>query len=107
MKLHASGGFVTDGITSLGRDAHGIQHIAGEDGREWIMQHADGTKSIVPVENRRYLEPYASTIASMIKPAGNTTTNNIRVILQYDASSDAKDMARGFTRALRMEGLMR
>ena len=107
VKLHASGGFVTDGITSLGRDAHGIQHIAGEDGREWIMQHADGTKSIVPVENRRYLEPYASTIASMIKPAGNTTTNNIRVVLQYDASSNAKDLARGFTRALEMEGLMR
>ena len=107
VKLHASGGFVTDGITSLGRDAHGIQHIAGEDGREWIMQHADGTKSIVPIENRRYLEPYASTIASMIKPAGNTTTNNIRVVLQYDASSNAKDLARGFTRALEMEGLMR
>lgn len=107
VKLHASGSFITDGVTPLGRDAHGIEHIAGEDGREWVMRHADGTKSIVPIENRRYLEPYASTIASMIKPAGNTTTNNIRVILQYDASSDAKDMARGFTRALRMEGLMR
>ena len=43
----------------------------------------------------------------MIKPAGNTTTNNIRVVLQYDASSNAKDLARGFTRALEMEGLMR
>lgn len=107
VKLHASGSFITDGVTPLGRDAHGIEHIAGEDGREWVMQHADGTKSIVPIENRRYLEPYASTIASMIPRQGNTTTNNIRVVLQYDASSSAKDMARGLTRALRMEGLMR
>lgn len=107
VKLHASGSFITDGVTPLGRDAHGIEHIAGEDGREWVMQHADGTKSIIPIENRRYLEPYASTIASMIPRQGNTTTNNIRVVLQYDASSSAKDMARGLTRALRMEGLMR
>ena len=65
-QLHAGGGFVTNGVTSLGRDRFGIEHIAGEAGHEWVQRHADGTTSIVPIENRKYLEPYASTIASMI-----------------------------------------
>ena len=64
--LHAGGGFITDGTTYLGSDANGVHHVAGESGREWVMRHADGTTSIVPIENRKYLEPYASTIASMI-----------------------------------------
>lgn len=107
VKTHASGGFLTSGVTGLGMDRDGNYHIAGEDGVEWIKYHADGTTSVVPIENRKYLEPYASVIASMIPRQGNTTTNNIRVVLQYDASSNSKDMARGITRALKMEGLMR
>ena len=68
--LHASGGFVTDGPTMLGYDSRGVAHIAGEAGREWIKTHADGTTSIIPIENRRYLKPYAQEIASMIGPRG-------------------------------------
>ena len=66
LDLHANGGFITNGPTFLGYDRNGVGHIAGEAGREWIETHADGTTSIVPIENSRYLEPYASTIASMI-----------------------------------------
>jgi len=77
-KLHASGGFVTDGPTYLGRDAFGVAHIAGEAGREWIKTHADGTTSIVPIENRRYLKPYAEEIASMIG-GGSSTVYNISI----------------------------
>lgn len=77
-KLHASGGFVTNGPTYLGRDANGVAHIAGEAGREWIKTHADGTASIVPIENKRYLEPYASDIASMIG-VGSSTVYNISI----------------------------
>lgn len=106
VKLHASGGFVTSGATPLGRDAHGIQHVAGEDGREWVMRHADGTTSIVPIENRRYLEPYASVIASMIGGAGSTTVNNVNIRLAYDASADAKAITRGIARELRLHDLM-
>lgn len=68
VKTHASGGFVTSGVTNLGVDRNGVMHVAGEDGIEWVMKHADGTTSIVPIQNRKYLEPYASVIASMIGP---------------------------------------
>lgn len=74
-RFHANGGFVTDGVTDLGLDRYGVRHIAGEAGREWVMQHADGTKSIVPVQNRRYLEPYAGIIASMITPTQAAPVN--------------------------------
>lgn len=69
-QLHASGAFITDGPTLLGRDGNGVYHIAGEAGREWVQTHADGTTSIVPIENQRYLEPYARTIAGMIGSSG-------------------------------------
>jgi len=63
------------------------------------MEHADGTMSVVPIENRRYLRPYAEVIASMI---GSGTVNNINVTLAYDASSDASQLARGLARELRL-----
>lgn len=66
-RLHGSGGFITSGPTILGTDPHGYIHIAGEAGREWIKRHADGTTSILPIENRRYLKPYAREIAGMIQ----------------------------------------
>ena len=66
-RLHGSGGFITSGPTYLGMDAQGFMHIAGEAGREWVKRHADGTTSIVPIENKRYLKPYARDIASMIQ----------------------------------------
>lgn len=79
VRLHANGGFVTNGPTFLGRDANGVAHIAGEAGREWIKTHADGTTSIVPIENRRYLKPYAQEIASMIGGTGSTTVYNVSI----------------------------
>ena len=95
-KLHARGGFVTNGPISLGRDKYGIEHIAGEDGREWIKRHADGTTSIVPIENRRYLKPYAREIAGMIGGG----TNNYYITLDYKAGDDAIALARGVQREL-------
>lgn len=78
-RLHASGGFITDGPTFLGHDISGVAHIAGEAGREWVMRHADGTTSILPIENRRYLKPYAQEIASMIGGNGPTTNYTLMV----------------------------
>ncbi len=69
-QLHAAGDFITNGPINLGRDSNGVYHIAGEAGREWVQTHADGTTSIVPIENQRYLEPYARTIAGMIGSSG-------------------------------------
>lgn len=96
-KLHGSGSFITSGPTVLGSDRYGYVHIAGEAGREWIKRHADGTTSIVPIENRRYLKPYAREIAGMIGGAG---TNNYYITLDYKAGDDAITLARGVKREL-------
>lgn len=101
-KLHASGGFVTDGPMSLGRDSQGMWHVAGEAGREWVQYHEDGTASIVPIENRKYLKPYASIIASMIGGAGSVV--NVTLNLDYKAGDDAQKMAYDVAREL--EALM-
>lgn len=69
-QMHAAGGFVTSGPMSIGVDRYGVNHIVGEAGREWVMNHADGTTSVVPIENRKYLAPYAETIASMLGERG-------------------------------------
>ena len=102
--MHAAGAFITNGPTYLGRDANGVRHIAGEAGREWVMRHADGTTSIVPIQNRRYLKPYANTIASMI---GTTTNNSPTYNITVNASGDGDDIARQVTRAIRAQELMR
>ena len=107
VKLHASGSFITDGVTPLGRDSHGIQPIAGEAGHEWVMKHADGTTSILPIENRRYLEPYASVIASMIPNRGGTTVNETNIHMDYRAGEDAKTIVRDMARRIRRQSLMR
>lgn len=104
-RLHANGGFgfITNGPISLGRDKFGIEHIAGEAGREWIKRHADGTTSIVPIENRRYLKPYAREIAGMIGGAGTT---NYYITLDYKAGDDANKIVRDLNRAVRAQNLM-
>ena len=100
-KLHASGGFITNGPTALGRDRYGTLHIAGEAGREWIKRHADGTTSIIPIENRRYLKPYAREIAGMI--GGTGTVNNYNITLDYKAGDDANKIFGDFTRMVKMQ----
>lgn len=102
-KLHADGGFVTNGPTALGFDRFGTLHIAGEAGREWIKRHADGTTSIVPIENRRYLKPYAREIAGMIGGAGTT---NYYITLDYKAGDDANKIVRDLGFALRTSAMM-
>lgn len=107
VKAHASGGFLTNGVTGLGMDRDGNYHIAGEDGIEWIKYHADGTTSIVPIENRKYLEPYASVIASMIPNRGGTTVNETNIHMDYRAGEDAKTIVRDMARRIRRQSLMR
>jgi len=105
-RLHGSGGFglVTNGPTLLGYDANGIAHIAGEAGREWVKTHADGTTSIVPIENRRYLKPYAEEIASMI--GSGSTVNNTDYHITVNASGGGEEIAREVTKAIRAQNLM-
>lgn len=107
VRTHASGGFLTSGVTGLGMDRDGNYHVAGEDGIEWIKYHADGTTSIVPIENRKYLEPYASVIASMIPNRGGTTVNETNIHMDYRAGEDAKTIIRDMARRIRRQSLMR
>ena len=100
-QLHAAGDFITNGPINLGRDRNGITHIAGEDGREWVKRHADGTTSIVPIENRKYLTPYAETIAGMID-GGNV----YNITLDYKAGDDANKIVRDLGFALRTSAMM-
>ena len=95
-QLHAAGGFITDGPTFLGTDANGVGHFAGEAGREWVQLHADGTTSILPIQNRRYLQPYADVLAGMIGGRGV----NVVVNLDYKAGDDANKMARDISRRI-------
>ena len=103
-KLHAFGGFITNGPTALGYDRFGTLHIAGEAGREWVKRHADGTTSILPIENKRYLKPYAREIAGMIGGAG--TVNNYNITLDYKAGDDANKIVRDLGFALRTSAMM-
>jgi len=103
-QLHAAGDFITNGPVNLGRDSYGVTHIAGEDGREWIKRHADGTVSIVPIENRRYLKPYAEAIAGML--GGMGTVNNYNITLDYKAGDDANKIVRDLGFALRTSAMM-
>lgn len=101
MIRHANGGYFVDRPTVIGRTGN-VTHIAGEAGREYVSMNAKGGV-VLPLSNP-YMRPWVRAVADQM---GGAATCNVRVVLQYDASSSAKDMARGVARALRMEGLMR
>lgn len=66
LALHAAGAFITNGTTYIGSDRNGVHHIAGEAGREFVQHHADGTTSIIPLQNRKYMAPFVSAVADML-----------------------------------------
>lgn len=80
----------------------------GEDGAEAVLNWATGG-AVVPLTNRKYMEPIAKAIATSMGDGGKKETNNtVTVYLQYDASADARqmagDIARILDRKLAMEG---
>lgn len=106
-KLHSAGGFITNGVTPLGRDQRGVLHIAGEDGHEWIERHADGTTSIVPIENERYLKPYADRIAGMIdRDKGSSTVINNNISMTVRDGDDANAVADALVRKMKLRASM-
>ena len=105
-KLHANGGFVTNGPTYLGRDRLGYGHIAGEAGREWIKTHADGTTSIIPIENRRYLKPYAQEIAGVIGGGASTVYNISISDFAINDDAEIRNATRDYLGVLMRKGAM-
>ena len=97
----ATGGIVTrPTLTSNG--------WVGEDGAEAVLNWATGG-AVIPLTNRKYMEPIARAIATNMDGAGTRSeTRNITIYLQYDASADAAqmagDLARMLDRKLAMEG---
>lgn len=80
----------------------------GEDGAEAVLNWATGG-AVIPLTNRKYMEPIARAIAMNMEGSGKAETNNtVTVYLQYDAGADAKqmagDIARILDRKLAMEG---
>lgn len=63
---HAAGAFITNGVTYIGTDKYGVRHIAGEAGREFVQHHADGTTSIIPIQNKKYMAPFVAAVADML-----------------------------------------
>lgn len=100
VQLHGDGGFIADRPTFIGRDSRGVAHVAGEAGAEWIREHADGTKSVLPMQNRKYMWPYARVIASMIG-GGGTVNNNTYVNVSGEGRGYAL-LARLIAREIRL-----
>lgn len=75
--LHAAGAFITNGTTYIGSDKAGVHHIAGEAGREFVQHHADGTTSIIPVQNRKYMAPFVAAVADMLPDYGGVTRDDL------------------------------
>lgn len=92
---HADGGI--NGIVT--RPTMTNVGLTGEAGAEAIfhLKHAGG--AIVPLTNRRYVRPFARTVASEMGGGGRTV--NVSLSLNYNADSKARDMARDVVREIR------
>lgn len=92
--MHASGGFIADRPMSIGTDRKGVNHIVGEAGAEWVMAHADGTASVVPIENRKYMKPYAATIAPMVASLIGSGRNAQSITFVVNGATNPEQFAR-------------
>lgn len=92
--MHASGGFIANRPMSIGIDRKGVNHIVGEAGAEWVMAHADGTASVVPIENRKYMKPYAATIAPMVASLIGSGRNASSITFIVNGASNPEQFAR-------------
>lgn len=95
---HASG-YIATGPTLTN---HGW---VGEAGAEAVLNWGTGG-AVIPLTNRRYMEPIAREIASEMDSLGGGKTVNVSVSLNYSAGADANQMATDLTRALRRKILM-
>ena len=108
---NAAGGVSGRAISAIPRNAAGGMNgivtratmtnvgLVGEAGDEAVfhMRHAGG--AIIPLSNRQHVRPFARAVASEM--GGNrSSVNNVSVYLQYDASTDAMDLARDLARNL-------
>ena len=91
--LHATG-YIATGPTLTN------QGWIGEDGIEAVANWATGG-AVVPLTNKRYMLPIADAIASGIAARGyGMGSTSVTVQLNYEAGTDANQMAQGVARAV-------
>ena len=85
---HASG-YIATGATLTNNG------WVGEDGAEAVLNWATGG-AVVPLTNRRYMEPIARAIAANMGDARSSGggVREVNVYLQYDSTKEARQMAR-------------
>ena len=95
---HASGGI--NGIVN--RPTLTNIGWVGEDGWEAVLHMRNAGGAVIPLSNHKYVRPFAQAVAYEIGGVGNSSpvTNNVTVQLQYDSSSEAKQIARDITNEL-------
>lgn len=87
IRFHAYGGIV-DRPSWLG-----TRDIVGEAGAE----------AIIPLTNRKYVSPFADTVADeLLQKMGTQGGDNITIQLNYEAGTDANQMVRELARGIQM-----
>lgn len=87
IRFHAYGGIV-DRPSWLG-----TRDIVGEAGAE----------AIIPLTNRKYVSPFADTVAEeLLQKMGTQSGDNITIQLNYEAGTDANQMVRELARGIQM-----
>ncbi len=81
--------FAGGGIVNRPTPVMGGLGIAGEAGAE----------AIIPLDNKRYVRPFARAVASMV--GGGPSTYNVSVNVQCRTDADATEIAREITRSLK------
>ena len=95
---HASGGI--NGIVN--RPTLTNIGWVGEDGWEAVLHMRNAGGAVIPLSNHKYVRPFAQAVAYEMGGVGGSSsvTNNVTVQLQYDSSSEAKQIARDITNEL-------
>jgi len=90
---HASGYFATGPTyTNWG--------LVGEDGDEVVLNNDSGGSSVIPLTNKRYAKPFVDMVAEGLAERAGGQGTSVVVNLNYDAGSDANEMARDIAREL-------
>ena len=71
----------------------------GEDGAEAVFHMGNAGGAVVPLTNRRYVRPFAQAVAAEMGGAPRPSVS-VQMNLNYDASDDAQELARGVVREL-------
>ena len=73
----ASGGIVDSRMSSIGNGFIASRPTLIDGGSRLVGEA--GAEAIIPLDNRRYVRPFASAVASMVEPSGGSVTYNLSI----------------------------